>query len=170
MLMHVPVAAIRPSLITRVETGIVRSARPTPATAGSMRAAGTFCPCRTSMLSSHCLINWLRWRCRTSLKSTAFCFAPAPRLCFRSPLIPNISAPRLVSSASCIPGISNYCIILISIALFQPVACLPIIAVGFQLRTTSFYRLRSSAVCSGASLWPACGGCMPSTSSAFTEN
>jgi hypothetical protein len=80
-----------------------------------------------------------RWRCRTSVKSTVFCFAPAPGLCFRSPAIPNISVLRSGSSASCIPGISNCCIILMSIALFRQGACPPIIADGSPLRTTSFY-------------------------------
>jgi hypothetical protein len=66
-------------------------------------------------------------------------FAPAPRLCSRSPGTPNISVLRSGSSASCIPGISSYCIILMSIAWFRPAACLPITPGGFLPRTTSFY-------------------------------
>ena len=65
-------------------------------------------PVPTSMLSSLCLINWLRWRCRTSVKSTAFCFAPAPRLYSRWPPTSNISVLRWGSLTSYIPGISNY--------------------------------------------------------------
>ena len=61
-----PAADTRPSPTTRAATGTARSARATPASAGSSSVSASCCRPATSMRSSRCRVNWLRLRCRTS--------------------------------------------------------------------------------------------------------
>lgn len=81
-------AAIRPSRITRVETGTAQSARPAPVNNGSRSGRKTCFRCRSSTLSSRCHMNCLLWRCRTRKLFTAFCSEPLRKGSWRSP--PNL--------------------------------------------------------------------------------
>jgi hypothetical protein len=65
------------------------------------------CPRPTSMSSSPCRRNWLRWLSRTGNSSTVCCFAPAQKLYSKWLVIPPISEPRSASSACCTPGTRN---------------------------------------------------------------
>ena len=87
-------AATRPSPITHVATGTARSARATPASAGSSSANASCCPRATCTPCSHCHVNWPRSRSRTSGSSTAFCSAQAQTRCSRSQGIHGTSVRR----------------------------------------------------------------------------
>lgn len=109
--MRVQSADMRPSHTTHAETGTVRSARLTPATAGSKPGAKNYCPPPTSTSSSRCLGNFHRSRYRTNARSMACYSGPARRRCLKSPAIRSTSARRSDSSASSTHGIKDSSII-----------------------------------------------------------
>jgi len=78
-------------------------------------------PSRSCMSFSLCRGNWHHSPCRTRSSSTTCCFAPAPQLCSKWLAIPDIWAPRSVSSACCTPGIRGSNFIPMSIAWSPPV-------------------------------------------------
>src|SRR5215469_10327599 len=77
----------------------------------SKRDAGNFSPHPTCMWSSHFLLSWPLWPYRTKRYSTACCSVPARKLFWKWRAIPDTWAQKLVSSASCTPGVrSSPCI------------------------------------------------------------
>src|SRR5271157_3688308 len=83
------------------------NARAMPATAGCRHVSASCCPPPMCMSFSLCRGNWHPSPCRTSRSSTICCSTPAPRPCSQWLAIPDIWAPRSVSSACCTPGISQ---------------------------------------------------------------
>ena len=96
--------------------GTARSASRWCARNGWKIARPTSSPLIISTSSSPCRRRSPRSPTRTRPWSTTFCFAPRPRPCARSPLIPSTWAPRSASSPSCIPGARTCCITRICIA------------------------------------------------------
>ena len=142
------------SAISRAATGIVPSASPRPAIAGSAGKRPACCrwPIRTS--SSPCPNNWHRLHSATSACSTTCCFAPPPKPCSRSPLIHAISVHASGCSPYSIPGARTCATILTCIAWSPPVGSPSIIPAGSPADRASSCRCAYSAASSGARCWP----------------
>ena len=109
------------------------------------------CPRPTSMSSSPCRRNWLRWLSRTGNSSTVCCFAPAQKLYSKWLVIPPISEPRSASSACCTPATRNSNCILMSIVSFPQVDSPAITPAGFDPTRASSFPSPYCGACSVAS-------------------
>jgi len=122
-------------------TDTARSVRPLPENGGLLRVDENCSRPATCTSSSHCPTTWRHWCCRTKRSSTISCFAPVRKHFRKLRVIRDTSVRKLASSACCIPGVSSSTLILMSIALFLPVAFPSITPAGFaHERTTSFPR------------------------------
>ena len=108
---------IRLSAICRAATGIVPSASPRLAIAGSVGKRPACCPWPIPTWSSPCRSNWHPSHSATNACSTTCCFVPPQKPCCRSPLIHAISAPASGCSPYSIPGARTCVTILTCIAL-----------------------------------------------------
>ena len=139
IVISVPTADIPPSLTTRVAIVIVQNARAMPATAGWRHASASCYPLPMCTSFSLCRGNWPHSPCRTRSSSTTCCSAPAPQPCSKWLAIPDIWAPRSVSSACCTPGIRGSNFIPMSIAWSPPVDSRWITPTGSTPATLSFF-------------------------------
>jgi hypothetical protein len=100
------------------ESGKAASARLLLGNGGSPRVKRNFSRHATSMWFSHSLRSWHAWHYRTRSSSMACCSRPVPKHFSKSLAIRDTSERKLVSSASCTPGIRGSAFTLMFIALF----------------------------------------------------
>jgi len=128
-----------PSPITAVAIATARSVRPPLGTAGSPRVKRSFSLGAISMCSSPCRVACLLWCCRTKRSSMISCSAPVRKPSSKSLAIPDTSAQRSASSASCIPGTKSSPLTRMCIVSCRPAAYRLIAPVGFVPATTTFF-------------------------------